>query len=83
MLLRLNNNLLIKIPPYHDEVQLGVEQGGINYGEYYEIFGKEQISSAQSSKLDVDVGMWEQNVSAIEEADDTAIISKSVHNLQN
>ena len=63
------------------EDQLGVEQGGINSGEYYKIFGKEQLASAQSTKLGV--RLWDQNVAAIGQADDTVIISNSLHSLQS
>ena len=37
--------------PIKDE--LGVEQGGANSGDYYKIFGKEQLSTAQASGLGV------------------------------
>ena len=33
-----------------------MEQGGVNSSEYYKIFGKEQLSSAQTSDLGVTLG---------------------------
>ena len=61
--------------------ELGVEQGGINSGDFYKIFGKEQLSSAQASKLGVFLG--KQNIAAIGQADDTVLLSNSLHSLQN
>ena len=63
------------------EDQLGVEQGGSNSGDYYKIFGKEQLSTAQSSKLGVDLGG--HVISAIGQADDIVLISNCLHSLQN
>ena len=39
--------------PIHD--QKGVEQGGINSGDYYKIFGKPQLDLAQRSGLGVEL----------------------------
>ena len=40
--------------PIHDE--LGLEQGGSNSSDFYKIYGKEQLSLAQDSKLGVNLG---------------------------
>ena len=65
--------------PIDDE--LGVEQGGASSGEYYKIFGKEQLSTAQASLLGAPLGS--QTISAIGQADDTVLISNCLHSLQN
>ena len=65
--------------PIKDE--LGVEQGGANSGDYYKIFGKEQLTMAQSSCLGVPLGT--DTISAIGDADDTVLISNCLHSLQN
>ena len=65
--------------PIKDE--LGVEQGGANSGDYYKIFGKEQLSTAQASGLGV--GLFDQTISAIGQADDTVLLSNCLHSLQN
>ena len=64
--------------PIHDEQ--GLEQGGTNSSEYYKIFGKEQLDSAQRSKLGIWIG---KNicVSAIGQADDTVLVSNDINNL--
>ena len=66
--------------PIADE--LGLEQGGTNSGEYYKIFGKEQLSTAQASGLGIKLGN-DTIVSAIAQADDTALVSDNLHSLQN
>ena len=65
--------------PIKDE--LGVEQGGANSGDYYKIFGKEQLTMAQSSGLGIPLGP--DTISAIGDADDTVLISNCLHSLQN
>ena len=65
--------------PIHDE--RGVEQGGVNSSDFYKIFGKEQLSTAQESKLGVPLGR-NLTISAIGLADDTGLLSNSIHNLQ-
>ena len=65
--------------PIKDE--LGVEQGGANSGDFYKIFGKEQLSTAQASELGVVLS--DQIISAIGQADDTVLISNCLHSLQN
>ena len=63
------------------EDECGVEQGGVNSSDFYKIFSKEQLSTAQESGLGVPVG--ELIVSGIGIADDTALLSNSIHKLQN
>ena len=59
----------------------GVEQGGANSGDYYKIFGKEQLSMAQASGLGV--ALRSQIISSIGQADDTLLLSNCLHSLQN
>ena len=65
--------------PIRDE--LGVEQGGVNSGDFYKIFGKRQLSDAQASGLGVPMG--DTIISAIGDADDSVLLSNSLHSLQN
>ena len=65
--------------PIQDE--RGLEQGGVKSSDLYKIFAKEQITTAQESGLGVDLGPVV--VSAIGQADDTALISNSIHKLQH
>ena len=60
----------------------GVEQGGVNSGDYYKIFGKPQLELAQSSKLGVPLP-GNLTVSGIGQADDTLLVSNNIHALQN
>ena len=39
--------------PISDEV--GVEQGGVNSGDFYKIYGKTQLEMAQTSSLGVEL----------------------------
>ena len=64
--------------PISDEQ--GVEQGGCNSSEFYKIFGREQLTLAQKSGLGTKLGSL--NVAAIGQADDTALISNDIFNLQ-
>ena len=64
--------------PIHDEN--GLEQGGVSSSDFYKIYGKEQLTTAQDSELGVPLGNL--TVSAIGQADDTALISNSIQNLQ-
>ena len=66
--------------PIQDEK--GVEQGGSNSGEFYKIFGKTQLTLAQSSKLGVKLP-GDTTISAIGQADDTILISNDLHALQS
>ena len=65
--------------PIFDE--LGVEQGEINSGDLYKIFGKDQLSLAQVSELGVVLG--NQTISGIGLADDNVLLSNCLHSLQN
>ena len=65
--------------PNHDEQ--GIEQGGVNSTDFYKIFGKEQLSTAQESKLGVPLGR-NLTISGIGQADDTGLLSNSIHSLQ-
>ena len=59
----------------------GTEQGGVNSTDFYKIFGKEQLSSAQSSSLGVPLGPL--SISGIGQADDTALVANSIKDLMN
>ena len=67
------------VGPIQDE--RGLEQGGVNSGEFYKIFAKEQLHNAQSSGLGVQ--MNNLVISGIGQADDTALVSNCPHKLQN
>ena len=67
------------VGPIFDEQ--GVEQGGINSGEFYKIFGKEQLENAQISGLGVPV--YDLIISGIGQADDTALASNHPQSLLN
>ena len=60
--------------PIHD--QQGLEQGGISSSDFYKIFGKEQLSSAQKSSLGTPLGNL--TISAIGQADDTVLLSNDL-----
>ena len=60
--------------------QRGLEQGGVNSSDLYKIFSKEQLDTAQESKLGVPLGSMV--ISGVGQADDTALISNNLHNLQ-
>ena len=62
--------------------QQGVEQGGVNSGDFYKIYSKSQLQMAQDSKLGVQLSR-DITVSAIGQADDTALVSNNLHSLQN
>ena len=59
----------------------GLEQGGVSSSDFYKVFAKEQIQSAQVSEMGVD--MRHTVVSAIGQADDTVLLSNNIHDLQN
>ena len=61
--------------------QRGLEQGGVNSGDFYKIFSKEQLHDAQASELGVPLGDW--TISAIGQADDTLLVANSLPALQN
>ena len=66
--------------PIMDE--LGTEQGGVSSGDFYKIYGKSQLHMAQTSSLGVQLSR-DLVVSAIGQADDTLLVSNSLHSLQN
>lgn len=57
----------------------GLEQGGVSSSDFYKIFSQEQLLSAQQSRLGVTLGPLV--VSGIGQADDTALLSNSIHSL--
>ena len=67
------------VGPIRDE--RGFEQGGANSSDFYKIYGKEQLDTAQVSGLGVFMG--KSVISAIGLADDTVLLSNSPHALQN
>ena len=64
--------------PIHD--QQGLEQGGVNSSDFYKIFGKEQLTTSQDSKLGIP--LRNVSVSSIGQADDTVLISNDLRSLQ-
>ena len=60
--------------------QQGLEQGGVSSSDLYKIFGKEQLTMAQDSNLGVPFG--DSTISAVGQADDTALVSNNLKNLQ-
>ena len=60
--------------------QLGVEQGGPNSSEHYKTYNNEQLTTAQNSGFGANIlGV---PVAAIGQADDTALLSNDLHQLQ-
>ena len=57
----------------------GVEQGGVNSSDFYKVFGKEQLTSAQDSNLGVK--LKSQTISGIGQADDTGLLSNDIFKL--
>ena len=57
----------------------GLEQGGVKSSDFYKIFGKEQLVTAQESSLGVPLGPV--TVSGIGLADDTALLSNNLRQL--
>ena len=67
--------------------QLGVEQGGPNGSEFYKIYNNEQLTVAQESGLGILVSGGASipsgiPVAAVGQADDTALLSHDLHQLQ-
>ena len=87
MLLYLNNRLENRrtfldwngqlMGPIYDEQ--GLEQGGVSSSDLYKIFNQDQLKTAQASELGVPLGPL--TVSSVGQADDTALVSNSIHNL--
>ena len=65
--------------PIRDE--RGLEQGGVNSSDFYKIFGKEQLLTAQQSGMGVAINNI--TVAAIGQADDTVLVSNNIHDIQN
>jgi hypothetical protein len=63
--------------PIDDEA--GLEQGGVSSSDFYKIYGKEQLTTAQDSSLGVKIG--NETISGIGLADDTALLSNDIHKL--
>ena len=63
--------------PISDEQ--GLEQGGVNSSDFYKVFGKEQLATAQASALGVSLGPL--TVGGVGLADDTALIANNLHSL--
>ena len=61
--------------------QLGVEQGGPNGSEHYKIYNNEQLCMAQDSGLGTAISGLP--VAAVGQADDTALLSNNIHQLQH
>ena len=57
----------------------GLEQGGVSSSDFYKIFSQEQLRSAQESGLGIPLGPL--TVSAIGQADDTALLSNNINHL--
>ena len=57
----------------------GVEQGGVNSSDFYKVFGKEQLATAQESGLGVTLGPL--TVGGVGLADDTALLANNIHDL--
>ena len=63
----------------------GLEQGGVSASELYKVFGKEQLTLSQESKLGVPLTSTQDKdliISAIGQADDTLLVSNSIRSLQ-
>ena len=58
----------------------GFEQGGVNSSDYYKLYNNEQLITAQSSQLGVDIGSGV--ISAVGQADDVLLMSNDLYSLQ-
>ena len=58
----------------------GFEQGGVTSSDYYKLYNNEQLRSAQSSRLAVDIGSGV--ISAVGQADDVILAAPSPYHLQ-
>ena len=65
--------------PIHD--RRGVEQGGVNSGEQFQVFNTEELATTQSSGLGLDMGGV--SVGSIGQADDIALLSLDPHDPQS
>ena len=86
-LLLINNRLQNRTTVYQWDGEMlgpakdmtGVEQGGINSGDYYKLYNNSQLKTAQSSSLGVDINS--SIVSAVGQADDVILAANTVDNL--
>ena len=67
------------VGPIHDE--RGLEQGGVSSSTFYQIFGKEQLTTAQASKLGVELSE-DSIISGIGQADDILLVSNDIQSLR-
>ena len=67
-----------KMGPAKDDT--GFEQGGINSSDFYKMYNNEQLVTAQSSELGVDVGS--AVISAVGQADDVMLLSNDIYCLR-
>ena len=65
--------------PIHDN--LGVEQGGINFDNFYKLIDNEQLTISQNSELGVRMG--DITISAVGQADDVVLLSNDLSSLYN
>ena len=63
------------VGPIHDE--RGLEQGGVSSSDCYKLYNNELLEACQRSSLGVDMG--ELVVSAVGQADDTALLSNDIN----
>ena len=68
------------VGPIQDE--RGLEQGGVSSSDFYKIFGKEQLDTAQKSQLGVQLNN-DIVISGIGQADDTLLVSNNIQNLKH
>ena len=62
----------------------GLEQGGKNSSEFYKVYNNDQLETAQSSQLGVDLGgPTPLVVSAIGQADDVALVSNPCDQIEH
>ena len=66
--------------PIRDE--FGLEQGGVNSGDYYKLYNNDLLSSTQLSEQGVNLG-YKRVISSIGLADDTALVANSLACLAN
>ena len=68
----------ILMGPIQDNI--GLEQGGINSGDFYKLYNNEQLDTAQRSELGVQISGV--TVSSIGDADDVVLCTNDIHKLQ-
>ena len=87
-LILINNRLSNRSTVYQWEGEMlgpaqditGFEQGGINSGDYYKLYNNDQLLSAQSSNLGVNIGS--STISAIGQADDVILAANDIDSLR-